>query len=133
MKTGSWYGTLPGDHIRIGISRGVPRRMAAGYRLFKRLAPGPWFNSTSPMEYDQLYQEILGKLNAGDVVRQIEALANGCVPVLSCYERPNTGAWCHRALVSRWLRQQLGLVVPELGFEARPADAAHPLMPSELV
>lgn len=45
LKTGFWYGNLPQDHIRIGISRGVPRRMAAGNRVFRKLAPGPWFNS----------------------------------------------------------------------------------------
>ena len=45
MKTASWFTKLPEDHIQIGISRGAPRRMAAGYRLFKTLAPGAWFNS----------------------------------------------------------------------------------------
>jgi hypothetical protein len=133
IKTGSWFTPLPEDHIRIGISRGVPRGMPAGYRLFKALAPGPWFNTTTPTEYDHLYAEILGKLDAGEVVRQIEALANGRVPVLCCYERPNTGVWCHRAMVSRWLHQQLGLVVPEVGFEARPVEDPHPLLPAELV
>jgi hypothetical protein len=30
---------------RIGISRGIPRRTPAGYRVFRKLSPGDWFNS----------------------------------------------------------------------------------------
>jgi hypothetical protein len=43
--------------------------MAAGYRIYRRLAPGPWFNSTSsPQEYERLYRaEVLAPLNPRQV------------------------------------------------------------------
>ena len=57
IKTASWFDKLPDDHMRIGISRGVPRNLSAGYRVFRKLAPGPWFNSVSAVEYYRLYKE----------------------------------------------------------------------------
>jgi hypothetical protein len=54
VKTASWFTPVPADHIRIGISRAVPRRFAPGYRVFRALAPGPWFNSVDTAEYDRL-------------------------------------------------------------------------------
>jgi hypothetical protein len=30
--TSSWFTPLPPDHVRIGISRGTPRGVVAGYR-----------------------------------------------------------------------------------------------------
>jgi hypothetical protein len=45
---GSWFVPLPPDHVRVGISRGVPRGTRAGYRRFTALNPGPWFNSVTP-------------------------------------------------------------------------------------
>jgi len=52
IKTASWFTPLPDDHIRIGISRGVPRfsKIGKGYRVYRRLAPGPWFNSTDTQD-----------------------------------------------------------------------------------
>jgi hypothetical protein len=40
VKTASWFTKLPDDHQRIGISRSTPRRMPAGYRIYRKLAPG---------------------------------------------------------------------------------------------
>jgi hypothetical protein len=132
MKTASWYSRLPDDHLRIGVSRGVPRRMTAGYRVFRKLAPGPWFNSVGPVEYVQLYRaEILAPLDPRAVADELLAMAAGRVPVLLCFERPNEGAWCHRALAAAWLAEALGEVVPEFGFETLP-QAEHPLLPLEL-
>lgn len=56
MKTASWFTKLPPDHQPIGVSRGVPPRQAASYRLYRKLSPGPLFNSVSPEEYDHLYR-----------------------------------------------------------------------------
>lgn len=133
MKTGSWFGPLPEGHIRIGISRGVPRSgVPAGYRIFRTLAPGPWFNSVPPVRYDELYREILGRLDPAETVEQIDRLAGGLVPVLCCWERVGDGSWCHRAMVSSWLQGTLGLVVPEIGYERLTTQDAHPMMPVEL-
>ena len=38
VKTTGWYTLLPDDHLRIGISRGVPRRFPAGFRYVPEAA-----------------------------------------------------------------------------------------------
>jgi hypothetical protein len=132
IKTGSWFNPLPDGHKRIGISRGIPRRTPAGYRIYKTLAPGPWFNSVGIDEYHHLYRtEILGPLDPRTVVSALNELAGGLIPVVLCYERPGTGDWCHRAMVAEWLAEALGVVVPEVGHEHLPQHE-HPLMPLQL-
>jgi hypothetical protein len=46
IKTAWWFSNLPADPQMIGISRGIPRRMSPGYRVFRKLAPGN--GSTQP-------------------------------------------------------------------------------------
>ena len=132
MKTASWFTPLPDDHIRIGISRGAPRRMTAGYRLYKALAPWPWFNSVGIDEYYSRYRtEILGPLDPRKVRDDLDGLAAGRTPVLLCYERPGGADWCHRAMAAEWLAEALGVAVPEFGYETR-SQGEHPLMPPQL-
>ncbi len=132
IKTGCWFVDLPEGHSKIGISRGVPRRMAAGYRVFRKLAPGSWFNSVGPDEYYHLYRaEILAVLDPRVIASELIDLARGGVPVMLCYERAHTGTWCHRAMAAEWLAETLGRPVPEAGFETLP-QADHPLMPPGL-
>ena len=133
ILTSSWFAPgLPADMVKIGISRGIPRRQPAGYRVYRKLAPGPWFNSTSPEEYDRLYKaEILDKLDPRVVASELLDLARGRTPVMVCYERPGGIDWCHRAMAAQWLSDALGSPIAELGFEHLPQEA-HPLMPPEL-
>ena len=129
IKTSSWYQPLPDGHIRVGISRGTPRRFPAGYRRYTRLNPGPWFNScASPEDYIRLYNaEVLDRLDPEGVMRDLMRIADGRIPVLCCFERPNNPpTWCHRSLVSVWLGEALGIVVPEFGYEL---SSVHPLRP----
>jgi hypothetical protein len=124
IKTASWFTPLPPDHVRIGISRGVPRHLPAGFRRYARLNPGSWFNSVNADEYDRLYAtEILARLDPAQVRDRLLELAGGRVPVLCCFER-GPPATCHRALVAEWF-ERAGIVCRELGYEAR---ADHPLM-----
>ena len=51
IKTASWFQPLPPGHVKIGISRSVPRNERPGYRRLRALEPGPWFNSVAPDEY----------------------------------------------------------------------------------
>src|SRR5579884_1596976 len=128
MKTGCWFIQYPADHIMVGISRMVPRKIPAGYRLCRKLAPGPWFNSVSVREYDSRYwAEVLAPLDPRVVAKEIIALSRGRTPVLVCYERAGGPGWCHRALVAEWLADALGCPVPEFGFEHLPQHE-HPLM-----
>ena len=114
MKTASFFTyTGPG---RVSIARFAPRRTPAGYRVYKPLAPGPWFNSVTQDVYRELYFAQLALLEPAKVVKDLEALAAGAEPVLLCYERPpfTPDNWCHRTMVSEWFKTTLGLDVPEL-------------------
>ena len=129
IKTASWFTPLPPDHVRIGISRSVPRRTPAGYRRYHRLNPGEWFKTVPLEEYRRRYQaEVLDRLEPLQVAAELRAMADGAIPVLLCFERPGTGDWCHRAFVASWLAAATGKAVPELGFEHLPQDQ-HPLLP----
>lgn len=120
MLTASWF-THKGPGL-IGISRGVPRRTPAGYRLFKQLAPGSWFNSVDKIRYEALYYgEVLGRLDPKETWEKLHALVAPHEPILLCYERPPFTAenWCHRRMAAEWLQQAIGVEIPEFGAEAK--------------
>jgi hypothetical protein len=132
VVTASWLSRLPPDYVRIGISRGVPRRQAPGYKIMRALAPGPWFNSVSVAEYDARYREWLDQLDRDQVLARISAVAQGRPAALVCYEvAGKPGHWCHRSLCAQWLAEGLGRPVPEFGHE-HLAQHLHPLLPVEL-
>jgi len=134
ILTSSWFTTLPADHSRIGISRGVPLK-ATGHQLYKRLAPGPWYRTcSSPQQYAERYFQILARLDPSRVVSELEALSEGSIPTLLCWEHPPPSPpWCHRALVSAWLFDELGLEVPEFGHEALGYGWQHPKLHPSLM
>lgn len=125
MKTASWF--LYSGTGRIAICRSVPRATPAGYRVFKALAPGPWFNAVPRGEYDRRYHaEILKRLNPREVWDRLHDLAGGHEPVLMCYERPpfTSTNWCHRVtLVKPWLEQAIGQAIVEI--DPNPAEAPN--------
>jgi hypothetical protein len=132
--TSSWFTPLPAGYCRIGISRGVPRGQK-GYRRYSKLNPGPWFNSVSPVRYRQLYfAEVLDALDPEAVVSYLMELSGQQIPVLLCWEAatPPIRQWCHRALVSAWLHDRLGLQVHEFGLEAHGFGWSHPLLEPSL-
>jgi hypothetical protein len=52
---------------------------------------------------------------------------DGGIPTLLCSEAPAPNeAWCHRALVSAWLFDELGLEAREFGHEALGFGWQHP-------
>ena len=135
IKTSSWFTRLPTGHVRVGISRGVPHQIGT-YQNYRPLAPGPWFKScATPEEYRQRYfAEILGKLDPKAVVSDLALMADGGTPTLLCWEAPPPNpAWCHRALVSAWLFDELGLEVPEAGHEALGFGWQHPKLHPSLM
>ena len=131
MLTASWYSKLPDTCQVIGISRTAPRGMAKGFRLYKALAPGPWFKTASVDEYTKLYfTEILGVLDPVKVMADLLAIANGRTPALVCFERPGTGIWCHRGMVSIWLHQHLDVELVEYGHDG--FGRQHVMAPSAM-
>ncbi len=130
MFTTSWYAPRCPDHQIIGISRGVPRRMAAGYRLYRALAPGEWFKIASTEEYIERYHaEILAQLDPAEVWADLNRLAGGKKPALVCFERIGTGSWCHRAIVAKWFAETLGVEVGEYGHTHLGTGRNHPMLP----
>ncbi len=135
LFTGCWRDEIDdAKFLRIGISRMSPRGMR-GYRTFPRLFPGKWWRDiVDPVEWAARYRtDILGPLDAAEVVEQLSAMAGDRVPVLQCWETmsPPSG-WCHRALVGVWLFDELGLQVPELGYDGAGCGHRHPKLPAEL-
>lgn len=115
MKTASFFTyTGPG---RVSIARFPPRGTPAGFRVFKPLAPGPWFNSVTREEYERLFAAQLAQLDPHEVWHTLHQLAGPATePVLLCWERPpfHERNWCHRRLVAAWLEQELGTAIPEI-------------------
>ncbi|MFL5282948.1 MAG: hypothetical protein ACJ8AW_18635 [Rhodopila sp.] len=128
IKTASWFSQLPPGHVMVGISRSVSHQPAPGYRMYRRLAPGPCFNSLKTEEYCRRYQALLDQFAPYRTVKALQALARGGIPVMVCYEQAGSGQWCHRALVASWIAAATGLPVPEVGYEHLPQDQ-HPLLP----
>jgi hypothetical protein len=128
--TSCWFSQLPDGYCRIGISRGVPR-CRKGYRRYNKLCPGPWFRSVDADTYKRLYSaEVLDILDPQKVVDELVAISDGDVPVLLCFETtelPITQG-CHRALVSAWLHEKLGLEVYEYGLESHGFAWEHPML-----
>ena len=117
--TSCWAGYQgPG---RIGISRGNPRfGVPAGYRTYKALAP-TWDilkTCTEKADYERRFnREVLGILDANQVVNDLRRLAGDHPPVLLCFEKlPFTETnWCHRTMVAKWITHETGIVVDEMG------------------
>jgi hypothetical protein len=135
ILTSSWFTKLPADHVRIGISRGIPRHQRAKYFLYRALNPGAWFKScATPEEYARrYYNEILDRLDPGAVVGALQAMGDGGIPTLVCWEAPPPDpAWCHRGLVSACLFDALGLDVCEFGHEDLGCGWRHPKLDPSL-
>ncbi len=122
---------------RISIARRAPKGMEA-LPSFPQLAPGPWFNSVPEQEYRRrFFGEILAPLSPLEVVRDLTALAEdrygpGTVPILLCWERlaetRPAGEFCHRQMVSEWLRTALGVETVEVRAWPLRAAVAEPTL-----
>jgi hypothetical protein len=102
---------------RISIARFPPRGTPAGFRVYRALAPGPWFKSVDEAEYRRRYGVALAALDPPIVWDDLHALANGAEPVLLCWERKADLAagrtFCHRRIVAAWLEAEFGVAVDE--------------------
>lgn len=117
MKTSSFY--LYSGEGRISIARSAPRRVTAGFRVYRKLAPGPWRSEpeyqNEPNYRARYFEEILGPLNAQKTWDELHALSGGHEPVLLCHEHLlKPGDWCHRRLVAEWFKRELEQDVAEL-------------------
>jgi hypothetical protein len=119
MKTASFF-TYTGLG-RISIARFPPRNTPAGFKVYRKLAPGEWFNSVEIDEYlERFHAEILAPLDPKAVWDELHRLAGGVEPVLLCWEKPPVAAsempghdFCHRRIVAQWLEEKLNVTVAE--------------------
>ncbi len=131
IYTSSWFETLPQNIFRIGVSRRQPRYKPK-ISEYPALAPGPWFNSVDHLAFCDLYAQQLRALDSQSVIEDLATLSAGKNAALLCFEPPSPSApWCHRALVSAWLSDELGLEVYEFGCESEGCGWAHPKLPSQ--
>ena len=73
-------------------------------------------------EYLRLYDQILARQDAHQVVKQIEALSGGNDVALCCYEKP--GDFCHRHILAKWITDNTGIEVKEFGVEEKTEPVA---------
>ena len=114
MKTADFF-SFDGNG-RISIARSAPRRIS-GYNVYKKLAPGSWFKTATYDEYVRRYHAQLAELDPQATWDHLVNIAGPHEPVLLCWERtPLTpDNWCHRRMVARWFRDELGHDVEEMG------------------
>jgi len=115
VKTASFFEYVGAG--RVSIARFSPRRTPAGFRVYRALAPGPWFKSVEEVEYRIRYDRQLAELDPQRVWDELHTLAGGAEPVLLCWERkPDLDAgrtFCHRRIVAAWFAATLDQDVPE--------------------
>jgi hypothetical protein len=100
----------------VSISRGKPGWFDG--RSFDLLAPSwEWIKNYQRgvwdwNQYADAYNGLLQELDAENVVAALGENA-----VMLCFCKPSE-PFCHRRLVSSWIRRECGLIVLELGTEA---------------
>ncbi|MBW2309418.1 MAG: hypothetical protein JRG73_21075 [Deltaproteobacteria bacterium] len=107
----------PGEKRAVAISRGVPGWYEG--RRYEPLAPlgwmvsmiksaAPWQREKAQARFAVAYgRNILEHLDPEDVLVHL-----GDGAVLLCWEEP--GEFCHRRIVAKWLREELGIRVDEV-------------------
>lgn len=73
-------------------------------------------------EYLRLYDQILSRQDARQVVKQIETLSGGKDVALCCYEKP--GDFCHRHILAKWITDNTGIEVKEFGIVEKKEPVA---------
>lgn len=105
---------------RVVISRGSPRGVPGGYKMFKLLAPTrELLQADLPYaQYrERFFAETLNPLDPQKVWDDLHKLHGGDIePVLQCFERPplDQRNFCHRRMVADWFKSTLGHDVPEV-------------------
>jgi len=114
MKTSSFF--LYQGPGRISIARYAPKGIAAGFKIYRALAPTAKMLKMSRDQYVPRYAAILDQLSPQHVWDDLHALAGDDEPVLLCWERPpfSETRFCHRRLVAEWFADRLGQEVEEV-------------------
>ncbi len=90
-----------------------PPRWFKGSR-YSLVAPKAFMlkNHLSREEYIESYQKyVLDKLDAKEIIKNLELLTQGKDVALCCYEKPED--FCHRHLLAEWLTKETGIEIKE--------------------
>jgi len=125
MQTSSFY--LYSGPGRISIARTAARRVEAGFKVYRALAPGKWLFDPKYRDYDTYrecyFREILVPLDPQKIWDDLHLIAGGHEPVLLCHEHlRKPGEWCHRRMVAEWFEQALSVAVPEMVIKTEPVS-----------
>ena len=130
VYTSHWRSPLlkDADAQIISISRGAPRwRLPFRFKRLGELAPDDhtWAQE-DVKEYEASYARQLEEIGAEAILARVKQISDNMPAVLLCWEKP--GEWCHRRMLADFLRERVGLVVPELrpGDLPQREDAEHP-------
>jgi hypothetical protein len=121
LYTSHWRSPLLADVDAqiVSISRGEPRwRLPFRFRRLRQLAPGTeaWSHKADREAFENAYQRQLQEIGAEPILERLEEIGAGKPAILLCWERlDKPGEWCHRQLLSRFLLDEAGIVLPELG------------------
>ena len=80
------------------------------------LAPGDaaW-NAPDRRSFEKSYRTQLEELGAERILDDLERVSGGRPVVAVCWERlDESGAWCHRTMLARYLEEQVNIEVREL-------------------
>jgi hypothetical protein len=119
----------------VGISRGIPRfKTGFRYKLVRELAPDSeaWAHAGDEEAFRASYIRQLEGLGLDAILDRLARISqeNGGLPlVLLCYEP--AGEFCHRHVLSAWLREQ-GVQVRELEPSDLPQRGHDPEAPQPL-
>ena len=120
---------LEDGYTPLAISIGKPKFFGGGEvrRLMPSWALLKLAKSGDKEGYDRQYDAKLSRLDAQETLDTILERGNGKAALL-CWEPPNKR--CHRRRVAEWLRDELGVDVPEYGL-APDKTLPYRLMPSK--
>lgn len=131
LFTARYTDYVPHWGVAVRTSVGLPHSWRHGQlEHVRRLTPYGLLHVTDRAEFTHLYIARLERAGADAIRARLEGISDthDCRPlVLLCFEdvrRP--GVWCHRTILGAWLRDRLGIEVPELGvFTAAGAQLHH--------
>jgi hypothetical protein len=103
--------------VVVSIARFSPRFLS-GIASYKEVAPTPAMLKMEEDEYLPKYKAILKNLDAREVFNDLVEKGEGSHVAICCYETPDD--FCHRFLVSEWLKKKLKKEIKEF-----PSKAHH--------
>ena len=116
------------DAVIVSISRGEPRwPLPFTYRRLRELAPdNETWKHQDRESFERSYIAQLEEVGATAILERLERISGARRPVVMlCWERPGDEV-CHRWQLAAWLREQTGIIVPELKAGMLPRKPYSP-------